>query len=59
MDNNRLSGTGVSETRSSKKRSIAIIIILGIGVLSLLAGAAYAARQSIQLNSSASFPVDI
>ncbi len=59
MDNNRLSGTGVSEIRSRRKRSIAIIVILGIAVLGLVAGAAYAARQTIQLNSSASFPVDI
>lgn len=59
MDNIRLSGTGVSETRFSRKRTIVVMVILGIGVLGLVAGAAYAAKQSIQLNSSASFPVDI
>jgi len=36
-----------------------IMIILGIGLLALAAGAANAAMQSIQLNSAASFPVDI
>ena len=59
MDNSRLFGTAVSETRATGKRSIAIIVILGIVVMGLVAGAAFAARQSIQLNSSASFPVDI
>jgi len=36
-----------------------ILILLGIGLLALAAEAADAAMQAIQLNSSASFPVDI
>ncbi len=42
--------------KSPRKRTLIIIAILGLG---LLAGTAYAAMQSIQLNSSATFPVDI
>jgi uncharacterized protein involved in exopolysaccharide biosynthesis len=49
----------MADTHRSKrfKRSTLIIItILGLG---LLAGTAYAAMRTIQLNSAATFPVDI
>ncbi len=46
------------ENRRSRKRFI-MMAMIGIGLFGLLAGAAHAAMQSIQLNSAASFPVDI
>ncbi len=46
------------ENRRSRKRLI-LIAMIGIGLFGLLAGAANAAIKSIQLNSAASFPVDI
>ncbi|MDX8396695.1 MAG: hypothetical protein R8K49_00070 [Mariprofundaceae bacterium] len=46
------------ENRRSRKR-LMIIAMIGIGTIALLTGAANAAMQSIQLNSAASFPVDI
>jgi len=42
-----------------KRNTIIVITILGIGFLALAAGAAHAAKRSIQLNSPATFPVDI
>ena len=46
-------------TATDKKRLIIAAIILGIVVLGTIIGAAHAANRSIQLNSAASFPVDI
>jgi len=43
----------------NKKRIIIVAIILGMAVLGTVVGAANAAMRSIQLNSAASFPVDI
>jgi len=42
-----------------RKSTLIIIVILGIGLFALATGGAQAAMQSIQLNSAASFPVDI
>jgi len=49
----------MAATNHSKKTNRVLRILLAIGFLALAAGAANAAIQSIQLNSSASFPVDI
>ncbi|MDQ6988182.1 MAG: hypothetical protein Q9M25_10300 [Mariprofundaceae bacterium] len=43
----------------NKRSTIIVIAILGIAFLALAAGAAHAAKRSIQLNSPATFPVDI
>ncbi|MFQ5344813.1 MAG: hypothetical protein ACE5DZ_02500 [Mariprofundus sp.] len=45
--------------KAIRKKYLMIIVILGIGLLALAAGGAQAAMQSIQLNSAATFPVDI
>jgi len=42
-----------------KARNIMVIALLGICMVGLVAGVAYAAKQSIQLDSAATFPVDI
>jgi len=47
----------MTKIRAPGKR-IFMIMALGIGIL-LAVGAAYAAIRSIQLNSAATFPVDI
>jgi len=49
----------INRRKDRKKSTIIVITILGIGFLALAAGAAHAAMKSIQLNSSATFPVDI
>jgi len=49
----------MSEIKHARKSRRMLLIILGLALLALAAGAADAARQSIQLNSAASFPVDI
>jgi len=46
----------IYSSRRFKRSTLIIITILGIG---LLAGTAYAAMRSIQLDSPATFPVDI
>ncbi len=43
-------------TKRFKRSTLIIMTILGLG---LLAGTAYAAMRTIQLNSAATFPVDI
>jgi len=43
----------------TKRETVILLIILGIGALALFTGVADAAMRSIQLNSPASFPVDI
>jgi len=53
-----IAGKHIEEKRITSKRTILIIAILSIGALALAVGAAHAAKR-IQLNSSASFPVDI
>lgn len=46
----------IQRTKRFKRSTLIIITILGLG---LLAGTAYAAMRTIQLNSAATFPVDI
>jgi len=58
MGSSRISGRDFEEKRSVRKRSIILALVLIIIALGLVAGAAYAAKH-IELNSSASFPVDI
>jgi hypothetical protein len=48
-----------SEQRIGSRRRMVLIVILSLGAIGLVAGAAHAAMRSIQLNSAASFPVDI
>jgi len=49
----------MSEIQHDKKNNRMLFIIIGLALLALAAGAANASKQSIQLNSAASFPVDI
>jgi len=58
MDSSGISGRDFEEKRSVSKRSIIYALILVIAAFGLAVGAAYAAKH-IELNSSASFPVDI
>jgi len=58
MGKSRTSGECIGKKRATGKRAMLIIAILSIGALALAVGAAHAAKR-IQLNSSASFPVDI
>ena len=46
----------IHSSKRFRRSTFIVIIILGIG---LLVGTAYAAMQSIQLDSPATFPVDI
>ncbi len=66
MVNNRVAGKHMipgkrisSGTRISKREALILLVIVGVAALALFTGVANAAMQSIQLNSSASFPVDI
>jgi len=43
----------------NRKRTLIVLAIIGFGLLALATGGAQAARQLMQLNSSATFPVDI
>ena len=53
-------GSAVSHaTRMTKRAAVILLVMLGIGAFALFTGIADAAMQSIQLNSAASFPVDI
>jgi len=47
----------MKKNRRSGKRMLIILLVLGLGALGV--AAAQAANRSIQLNSPASFPVDI
>jgi len=46
----------IHKSKRFKRSTLIIMTILGLG---LLAGTAYAAMRSIQLDSPATFPVDI
>jgi len=48
----------MEKNKRSRTRFI-ILAMLGLGLLGMAVGAANAAMQSIQLNSAATFPVDI
>ncbi|MDQ6972138.1 MAG: hypothetical protein Q9M30_05770 [Mariprofundaceae bacterium] len=58
MGSSRISGRDFEEKRSVSKRSIILALVLIIAALGLVIGAAHAGKR-IELNSSASFPVDI
>jgi len=47
----------MKKNRRTGKRMLIILLLLGLGALGVVA--AQAANRSIQLNSPASFPVDI
>lgn len=47
------------EERVGSRRRMVLIVILSLGAIALVAGAAHAAMRSIQLDSAASFPVEI
>jgi len=46
-------------TQISKRAAVILLVMLALGAIALFSGIADAAMQSIQLNSAASFPVDI
>ena len=58
MDNNRIPRQAFEAKRSMNKRNTILALLLIVTAIGLAIGAAHAGKR-IQLNSPASFPVDI